>query len=85
MVNSSLADDPSIPQPGFDLPRCYWALLNHFRTNQGHCTSCQKKCSLAATDMCPCGKCRTNEMMSHINSCPQSKLDGLQAAAIVLR
>jgi len=51
-----------------------------FQTNQGHCASCRKKWGLAATDMCPCGKCQT---MSHIvNSCPQSKLEG--AAAIAL-
>jgi len=80
VVNSSLVDDPSIWQLGIDLPRCYWALLNHFWTNQGHCASCRKKWGLAATEMCPCGKCRT---MSHIvNSCPQSKLEG--AAAIAL-
>jgi len=54
--------------------------VNHFRINQGHCTSCRKKWGLAATDMCPCGK---HQMMSHIvNSCPQSKLEG--AAAIAL-
>ena len=80
MVNSSLVDDPTIRQLGFDLSRCYWALLNHFRTNQGHCASCQKKWGLAATDICPCDKCQT---MSHIvNSCLQSKLEG--AAAIAL-
>jgi len=28
---------PTIRQPGFDLPRCYRALTNHFRTDQGHC------------------------------------------------
>jgi len=54
--------------------------LNRFRTNRGHCGSCRNKCSLAATDMCPCDKCQT---MSHIvNSCPQSKLE--RAAAIAL-
>jgi len=54
----------------FDLPRCYWALLNHFQTNQSHCKSRRKKWGLAATDMCPCGRC---QKMSHIvNSCPQS-------------
>ena len=74
MVNSSLVDDPTIRQPRFDLPRCYWALLNRFRTNQGHCASCRTKWDLAAIDVCPCGKCQT---MSHIvNSCPQSKLEG---------
>jgi len=47
--------------------RRYWALLNHFQTNQGHCTSCRKKWGLAATDMCPCGKCQT--MSNIVNSC----------------
>jgi len=80
VVNSSLVDDPTIRQPGFDLPRHYWALLNRLQTNQGQYASYRKKWGLAATDMCPCGKCQT---MSHIvNSCPQSKLEG--AAAIVL-
>jgi len=78
--NSSLMDDPTIWQPRFDLPRRYWALLNCFQTNQGHCVSCQKKCDLPATDMCPCGKCQT---MSHIlNSCPQSKLEGAAVNAV---
>jgi len=51
VVNSSLLDDPTIWRPGFDLPRCHWALLNRFQTNEGHCASCQKKWGLAATDM----------------------------------
>jgi len=77
--NSSLVDDPTIRQPGFDLPRCYWALLNRFRTNQSHCASC-RKWGLAATDMCPCGKHQT---MSHIvNSYPQSKLEEAAATAL---
>jgi len=38
-------------QPGSDLPRRYWALPNSFRTNQGHCASCQKKWGHAATDV----------------------------------
>ena len=29
--------DPTIRQPGFDLPRQQWSLLNRFRTKQGHC------------------------------------------------
>jgi len=69
VVHSSLVEDPTIQQPGFDLPRRYLALLNCFRTNQGQCASCQKMSGLEATDMC-----RTT---SHIvNSCPQTKLEG---------
>jgi len=49
-------------------------LINRFRANQGYCASCRKKLSLAAADMCSCGKHQT---MSHIvNSCPQTKLEG---------
>jgi len=71
VVNSSLVDDSTIRQPGFDLPQCHWTLLNRFQTEQGHCTSCW---GLAATVMCPCDKCR---IMSHIvNRCPQTKLEG---------
>jgi len=75
LLLSSIVLLPSIRQPGFNLPD-YWALLNHFRTNQSHYASCRKKWGLAVTNMCPCSKCQT---MSHIvNSCPQSKLERLQ-------
>jgi len=33
----SVVCDPTIRQPGFDLPRQQWSLLNRFRTEQGHC------------------------------------------------
>jgi len=41
MVNSHLVCDPTIRQPGFDLPRKQWSLLNRFRTEQGHCGACR--------------------------------------------
>ena len=66
VVNSLLMDDATIRQPGFDLPRCHWALLNCFRPNQGHCASCRKKWGLAATDMCPCSNRQT---MLHMVYC----------------
>jgi len=31
--------------------RCYWALLNRFLSDQGHCASCRKKWGLSATDV----------------------------------
>jgi len=34
VVNSHLVCDPTIQQPGFDLPRQQWSPLNRFRTNQ---------------------------------------------------
>ena len=34
VVNSHLVCDPTIRQPGFDLPRQQWSLLNRFHTEQ---------------------------------------------------
>ena len=61
-------------QPSFNLPRQQWSLLNHFRTEQGHCGACRRKWWLTDTDLCPCGETQT---MSHIvESCPLTKLNG---------
>ena len=74
VVNSHLVCDPTIRQPGFDLPRQQWSLLNRFRTKQGHCGVCRRKWRLTDTDLCPCGETQT---MSHIvESCPLTKLNG---------
>jgi len=74
VVNSHLVCDPTIRQPGFDLPRQQWSLLNRFRMEQGHCGACRRKCGLTDTDLCPCGE---THMMSHIvKSCPLTKLNG---------
>ena len=43
VVNSHLVCDPTIRQPGFNLPRQQWSLLNRFRTEQGHCCACRRK------------------------------------------
>jgi len=64
---------PTIRQPGFDLPRQQWSLLNRFRKEQGHCGVCRRKWRLTDTDLCPCGETQT---MSHIvESCPLTKLN----------
>jgi len=68
--------DPTIRQPGFDLPRQQWSLLHSFsfRTEQGHCGACRRKWRLTDNDLCPCGETQT---MSHIvESCPLTKLNG---------
>jgi len=71
VVNCFLVDDPTIQDSTY--PDTNEALLNCFRTMQGHSASCWKKWGLAAPNMCPCGKRQT---MSHIvNSCLQSKLE----------
>jgi len=63
VLNSHLVCDPTIRQPGFDLPRQQWALLNRFRTAQEHCSAWRRKWRLTDTDLCPCGK---TQMMFHI-------------------
>ena len=74
MVNSHIACDPTIRQPGSDLPRQQWSLLNRFRTEQGHCGAGRRKWQLTDTDLCPCGETQT---MSHtVESCPLTKLNG---------
>jgi len=71
---SHIVCDPTIRQPGIDLPRQQWSLLNRFRTERGHCGACRRKWRLADTDLCPCGETQT---MSHIvESCPVTKLNG---------
>ena len=71
VVNSHLVCDPTIRQPGFDLSRQQWSLLNRFCTEQGHCGACRRKWRLSDTDLCPCGETQT---MSHIvESCPLTK------------
>jgi len=65
-------DDPTIRQPGFDLPRQQWSLLNRFWTADDHCGACKKKWNQATTDLCPCG---VKQTMSHIvDSCPLVKV-----------
>ena len=69
VVNSHLVCDPTIQQPGFDLPRQQWSLLNRYRTEeQGHCGACRRKWQLTDTDLCPCGETQT--MSNIVESCP---------------
>jgi len=51
MVSFSLVDDPTIWQPGFNVPRQQWYLLNRFWTAKGHCGACMKKWNQVATDL----------------------------------
>ena len=71
VVNFSLVDDPTIRQPGFNLPRQHWSLLNRFRTVQGHCGVCKKLWNQAVTDLCPCSEKHTLSTL-----CPLMKLNG---------
>jgi len=73
-----LVRDPAIRQPGFDLPRRQWSLLNRFCTGQGQCRACLKRWGQASSDLCECGK---TQMMFHIvDACPLMRFEGgLQA------
>jgi len=75
VVNSHLVCGPTIRQPGFDLPRQQWSLLNRFRTEQGHCGACRRKwrLTLTDTDLCPCGE---NQTFHIFESCSLTKLNG---------
>ena len=66
--------DPTIQQPGFDLPRHSWTLLTRFRTGQGPCRAKMHKWGLVSSPLCECGE---QQAMEHIvDSCPLTKLDG---------
>jgi hypothetical protein len=78
VVNHYLVGDPTIRQPGFDLCRRQWCLLNRFRTAQGQCKACLKRWGQATSDLCDCGEIQT---MQHIvDACPLTRFEGgLQA------
>ena len=64
----------TIWQPGFDLPRRTWSLLNRFRTGQGPCRANLHKWGLAQSPSCDCGQRQT---MNHIvDTCPLTKSEG---------
>ena len=48
VFSHSVLTDPTIQQPGFDLPRHTWSLLNSFQTGQGLCP-----CKSAQMASCP--------------------------------
>jgi len=70
----TIVTDPTIRQPGFDLPRRTWSLLNRFRTGQGPCRANLHKWGLAQSPSCDCGQRQT---MNHIvDTCPVTKFEG---------
>ena len=74
VVNQSLVPDPTIRQPGFDLPRHTWSMLNRFWTGRGTCRADLHQWGLSTSESCSCGQKQT---MSHIvDSCPLSRFEG---------
>ena len=43
----TIVTDPTIRQPGFDLPRHTWSLMNRFQAGQGPCcATCQLRAQM---------------------------------------
>ena len=63
----------TIRQPGFDLPRHTWSLMNRFQTDQGPCHANLHKWGLAQSPSCDCSQQQT---MNHIvDTCPLTKFE----------
>jgi len=74
VVSHAIVTDPIISQPGCDLPRHTWSLMNCFRTGQGPCRANLHKWGLAKSPSCDCGQGQT---MKHIvDTCQLTKFDG---------
>jgi len=71
--STTLVTDSTIQQPGFDLPRHTWSLMNRFRTGQGPCRANLHKWGLAQSPFGDCGSTRArNKIWRWAESTPQS-------------
>jgi len=71
VVNHTIVTDPTIRQPGFDLPRHTCSLMNRFRTGQGPCHANLHKWGVAQSP-CNCGQRQT--MNNIVDTCPLTNL-----------
>jgi len=75
VVNHTIVTDPTIRQPGFDLPCHTWSLMNRFRTGQVPCRANLHKWGLAQSPSCDWPA--TRQIMNHIvDTCPLAKFEG---------
>ena len=74
VVNDTIVTDPTIRQPGFDLPRHTWSLLNRFRTGQDPCRANLHIWGLAQSPSCDCGQRQTANHI--VDTCPLTKFEG---------
>jgi len=73
-VTLHIVTDLTIKQPGFDLRRHTWSLMNRFRTGQGQCRAVLRKWGLGQSPSCDYGQRQT---MNHIvDTCPVTKFEG---------
>ena len=74
VVIHTIVTDPTVRQPGFDLPRHTWSLINCFRAGQGPCCANLHKWGLVQSPSRDCGQRQT---MNHIvDMCPLTKFEG---------
>ena len=66
--------DPTSRQPGFDLSRSHWTLLNRFRTGHGQCGVTEHRWGLRASPDCSCGQ---QTMLRIVEQCPLTLLEGV--------
>jgi len=74
VVNHTIVADPTIRQPGFDLPHHTWSPMNRFRAGQGPCQANLHKRGLAQSPSCDCGQRQT--INNTVNTCPLTKFKG---------
>ena len=63
LINHTTVTEPTLRQPGFNLPCHTWSLMNCFQTGQGPCRANLHKWGLAQSPSCDCGQWQT---MNHI-------------------
>jgi len=73
-VYHTIVTNPTNRQPGFDLSRHTWCLVNRFRTGQGQCCANLHKWGLAQSPSCDCGQRQTTNHI--VDTCPLTKSEG---------
>jgi len=72
VVNHTIVTHPTIRQPGFDLTRHTWSVVNSFPTDQGSCHASLHKLVLAQSLSCDCGQTIKNV----VDTCPLTNFEG---------
>jgi len=74
VLNHTTVTDPTIRQPGFNLPHHTWSLMNRFRTGQGPCRANLHKWGLAQSPSCD--YCQRQTMNHIVDTCPLTTCEG---------
>ena len=79
VVNHTIVTDPSVRQPGFNLPHHSWSLLNHFRTGHGPGCANLHKWGFIGQRLCPITFLQLWPATDHEPHCrhvPMTKFEG---------